>query len=132
MLSIFISPFINSILVNPLIFDNELLDANTEIQSATTEVSDHTTQAVTAIEELSVTSKNIAVNTAESATASDGMMTLAHSGLDASEQTKDAVTPMPGMIYSFYMYIVLYSILTMAVTWLMMRQIKSLNNSNLT
>lgn len=47
-------------------------------------------------------------------------------------KTKDAVTPMPGMIYSFYMYIVLYSILTMAVTWLMMRQIKSLNNSNLT
>tara|TARA_R110002050_G_scaffold100607_1_gene208327 strand:+ start:5589 stop:6893 length:1305 start_codon:yes stop_codon:yes gene_type:complete len=46
-------------------------------------------------------------------------------------KTKDAVTPMPGMIYSFYMYVVLYSILTVAVTWLMMRQIKSLNNSKL-
>ncbi|MFI1744144.1 cytochrome ubiquinol oxidase subunit I [Thalassobellus sediminis] len=46
-------------------------------------------------------------------------------------KTKDAVTPMPGMVYSFYMYVVLYSILTVAVTWLMMRQIKSLNNSKL-
>mgnify|MGYP000445201759 FL=1 len=44
-------------------------------------------------------------------------------------RTKDAVTPMPGMVYSFYMYLALYSILTIAVTWLMMRQIKSLNNS---
>ncbi|AUS07054.1 cytochrome ubiquinol oxidase subunit I [Pseudotamlana carrageenivorans] len=46
-------------------------------------------------------------------------------------KTKDAVTPMPGMIYSFYMYVGLYSILTLAVTWLMMRQIKSLNYPNL-
>ncbi|WP_303315145.1 cytochrome ubiquinol oxidase subunit I [Flavivirga abyssicola] len=46
-------------------------------------------------------------------------------------KTKDAVTPMPGMIYSFYMYITLYSILTVAVIWLMRRQIKSLNNSKL-
>ncbi|GAA3604269.1 cytochrome ubiquinol oxidase subunit I [Flavivirga amylovorans] len=46
-------------------------------------------------------------------------------------KTKDAVTPMPGMIYSFYMYVTLYSILTVAVTWLMIRQIKSLNNSKL-
>ena len=46
-------------------------------------------------------------------------------------RTKDAVTPMPGMIFSFYMYVALYSILTIAVTWLMMRQIKSLNNSEL-
>ncbi len=46
-------------------------------------------------------------------------------------KTKDAVTPMPGMVYSFYMYVVLYSILTVAVTWLMMRQIKSLNNSKI-
>lgn len=43
-------------------------------------------------------------------------------------KTKDAVTPMPGMIYSFYMYVILYSILAIAVTWLMIRQIKSLNN----
>lgn len=46
-------------------------------------------------------------------------------------KTKDAVTPMPGMIFSFYMYVVLYTILTVAVTWLMMRQIKSLNNSKI-
>ncbi|MFD2726439.1 cytochrome ubiquinol oxidase subunit I [Hyunsoonleella rubra] len=43
-------------------------------------------------------------------------------------KTKDAVTPMPGMVFSFYMYVVLYSILTIAVTWLMARQIKVLNN----
>lgn len=46
-------------------------------------------------------------------------------------KTKDAVTPMPGMVYSFYMYVVLYSILAIAVTWLMARQIKALNNSEL-
>ncbi|MFV9550877.1 cytochrome ubiquinol oxidase subunit I [Algibacter sp. PT7-4] len=46
-------------------------------------------------------------------------------------RTKDAVTPMPGMVFSFYMYVVLYSVLTIAVTWLMKRQIKSLNNSEL-
>ena len=61
-------------------------------------MSDHTTQAVTAIEELSVTSKSIAVNTAESATASDSMMTLANSGLDASEQTKEAVSHLLGTL----------------------------------
>jgi cytochrome d ubiquinol oxidase subunit I len=44
-------------------------------------------------------------------------------------RTKDAVTPMPGMIYSFYMYVVLYATLTVAVTWLMARQIKVLNNT---
>lgn len=46
-------------------------------------------------------------------------------------KTKDAVTPMPGMVYSFYMYMGLYAILTLAVTWLMTRQIKSLNHPNL-
>ncbi len=46
-------------------------------------------------------------------------------------KTKDAVTPMPGMIYSFYMYVVLYSVLTVAVSWLMYRQIKRLNNINI-
>lgn len=44
-------------------------------------------------------------------------------------RTKDAVTPMPGMIYSFYMYVLLYTVLAIAVTWLMSRQIKVLNNS---
>ena len=44
-------------------------------------------------------------------------------------RTKDAVTPMPGMIYSFYMYVCLYIILGTAVTWLMARQIKVLNNT---
>lgn len=44
-------------------------------------------------------------------------------------KTKDAVTPVPGIVYSFYMYVVLYSILTIAVTWLMSRQIKALNNT---
>jgi cytochrome d ubiquinol oxidase subunit I len=42
-------------------------------------------------------------------------------------RTKDAVTPMPGMIYSFYMYVLLYATLSVAVTWLMARQIKVLN-----
>ncbi|MFL9843192.1 cytochrome ubiquinol oxidase subunit I [Flavobacterium rhizosphaerae] len=42
-------------------------------------------------------------------------------------RTKDAVTPMPGMIYSFYMYVCLYLMLSVAVTWLMARQIKILN-----
>lgn len=42
-------------------------------------------------------------------------------------RTKDAVTPMPGMVYSLYMYVFLYLTLTVAVTWLMARQIKVLN-----
>lgn len=46
-------------------------------------------------------------------------------------RTKDAVTPMPGMIYSFYMYVLLYTVLAVAVTWLMSRQIKVLNNSKI-
>lgn len=44
-------------------------------------------------------------------------------------RTKDAVTPMPGIVYSFYMYLAVYLTLTVAVTWLMGRQIKALNNS---
>ncbi len=44
-------------------------------------------------------------------------------------KTKDAVTPVPGMVFSFYMYVILYSILAIAVTWLMRRQIKALNNA---
>lgn len=46
-------------------------------------------------------------------------------------KTKDAVTPMPGIVYSFYMYVALYISLTIAVTWLMQRQIKLLNNTNI-
>jgi len=42
-------------------------------------------------------------------------------------KTKDAVTPMPGIVYSFYMYVALYAVLSIAVAWLMSRQIKSLN-----
>ncbi|NER18656.1 cytochrome ubiquinol oxidase subunit I [Spongiivirga citrea] len=42
-------------------------------------------------------------------------------------KTKDAVTPVPGIIVSFYMYVCLYATLSIAVTWLMIRQIKALN-----
>ncbi len=42
-------------------------------------------------------------------------------------RTKDAVTPMPGIVFSFYMYVVVYISLSIAVTWLMTRQIKVLN-----
>ena len=45
-------------------------------------------------------------------------------------RTKDAVTPMPGIVFSFYLYIVVYLILTIAVSWLMKRQIKVLNEMN--
>ncbi len=45
-------------------------------------------------------------------------------------KTKDAVTPMDGMIYSFYLYVLLYSVLAITVTWLMKRQIKHLNTVN--
>ncbi len=44
-------------------------------------------------------------------------------------KTKDAVTPMPGVVYSFYLYVVLYTILTITVAWLLRRQIKSLNST---
>ncbi|QKX06006.1 cytochrome ubiquinol oxidase subunit I [Aquimarina sp. TRL1] len=44
-------------------------------------------------------------------------------------KTKDAVTPMPGIVFSFYSYLVVYLLLTVAVTWLMTRQIKVLNSS---
>lgn len=45
-------------------------------------------------------------------------------------RTKDAVTPMPGIIVSFYTYLVVYVTLSIAVSWLMLRQIKVLNQSN--
>ncbi|APG59818.1 cytochrome ubiquinol oxidase subunit I [Christiangramia salexigens] len=44
-------------------------------------------------------------------------------------KTKDAVTPMPGMEYSFYLYVSVYLILALTVAWLMNRQIKVLNRS---
>lgn len=43
-------------------------------------------------------------------------------------KTSEAVTPMPGMEFSFYMYVVVYLILALTVTWLMRRQIKVLNS----
>ncbi len=46
-------------------------------------------------------------------------------------RTKDAVTPVPGIVVSFYMYVALYVLLTVAVAWLMNRQIKALNQSQL-
>ena len=46
-------------------------------------------------------------------------------------KTKDAVTPMPGIVFSFYMYVVVYLCLTIAVTWLMQRQIKFLNSTKI-
>ena len=42
-------------------------------------------------------------------------------------RTEDAVTPMPGMKYSFFYYLFLYTVLAITVTWLMNRQIRSLN-----
>lgn len=44
-------------------------------------------------------------------------------------RTKDAVTPMPGIKYSLYLYVLVYLTLTVAVSWLMMRQIKALNET---
>jgi cytochrome d ubiquinol oxidase subunit I len=42
-------------------------------------------------------------------------------------KTSEAVTPMPGMEFSFYMYVIVYLVLALTVTWLMRRQIKVLN-----
>lgn len=47
-------------------------------------------------------------------------------------RTKDAVTPMPGIEYSFYMYLFVYLSLAAAITWLMNRQIKALNTTKTT
>ena len=40
-------------------------------------------------------------------------------------RTKDAVTPVPGMVYHFYLFLVLYLLLAAASAWLLWRQIKS-------
>ena len=44
-------------------------------------------------------------------------------------RTKDAVTPMPGLIVPFLAITILYLFLSVIVTWLMLRQFKSLSNS---
>lgn len=44
-------------------------------------------------------------------------------------RTAEASTPMPGLKYSFYLYLIVYIILALTVTWLMKRQIKVLNHS---
>lgn len=44
-------------------------------------------------------------------------------------RTSEAATPMPGLQYSFYLYVLVYLSLAITVTWLMKRQIKVLNNS---
>ncbi|MCW8331157.1 methyl-accepting chemotaxis protein [Photobacterium sp. SDRW27] len=68
-----------------------LLEANSNIQNASVEVSDNTVQAVTAIEELTITSKDIANNISDTAHTSDTMTALAHKGIESSTETKDAV-----------------------------------------
>ncbi len=42
-------------------------------------------------------------------------------------KTKDAVTPIEGMQYSFYMYLIIYISLSFVVFWLMNRHIKKIN-----
>lgn len=44
-------------------------------------------------------------------------------------RTKDAVTPMPGIQYSFYIITTVYLVLLFVVTWLMSRQIKMLSQN---
>jgi len=38
-------------------------------------------------------------------------------------RTKDAVTPIPGMVYHFYLFVALYLTLAAATVWLLRRQI---------
>jgi len=40
-------------------------------------------------------------------------------------RTKDAVTPVPGMVYHFYLFLVLYLSLAAATVWLFKRQIQA-------
>jgi cytochrome d ubiquinol oxidase subunit I len=44
-------------------------------------------------------------------------------------KTKDALTPMPGLVYSLLVFTVLYVVLAVLVTWLMVRQIKVLHET---
>jgi cytochrome d ubiquinol oxidase subunit I len=46
-------------------------------------------------------------------------------------RTSDAVTPMPGIQYSFYIITFIYVFLSFVVIWLMKRQIMALHNSNI-
>jgi len=41
-------------------------------------------------------------------------------------RTKEAVTPMPGIQYSFYTVVVVYTLLAILVSWLMKRQVQTL------
>jgi cytochrome bd ubiquinol oxidase subunit I len=47
-------------------------------------------------------------------------------------KTKDAVTPMPGIRYSFYLYAAIYALLSLLVLFLLQRQIKAIQPINLT
>lgn len=42
-------------------------------------------------------------------------------------RTKDALTPMPGIQYSFYLIVAIYTFLTVVLIWLMHRQIKTVS-----
>ncbi|MCU4676018.1 methyl-accepting chemotaxis protein [Catenovulum sp. 2E275] len=68
-----------------------LLNYNQDITQAAVDVSGHTIQVVTAIEEFSATSKNIADNTAQAALTSDEMTQVANQGIESANLTKAAV-----------------------------------------
>ncbi|MDW7690456.1 cytochrome ubiquinol oxidase subunit I [Flammeovirgaceae bacterium SG7u.111] len=42
-------------------------------------------------------------------------------------RTSDALTAMPGIQYSFYLIVAIYALLTLAVIWLMFRQVKAIH-----
>lgn len=44
-------------------------------------------------------------------------------------RTKDAVTPVPGMVYHFYLFLALYLALAAASVWLLRRQIETAQNT---
>jgi cytochrome d ubiquinol oxidase subunit I len=44
-------------------------------------------------------------------------------------KTKDALTPMPGLVYPLILFTVLYVVLAALVTWLMVRQIRVLHET---
>ena len=44
-------------------------------------------------------------------------------------KTKDAVTPMPGVQYPFYLITLVYLLLTFLVVWLMRRQILAVHSN---
>lgn len=75
-----------------------LLKSNVGIQTATTDVSDHSALVVTAIEELSMSSKGIAENTTESAVATKDIQALASQGMISSIETKNTVMSLVGSL----------------------------------